>query len=75
MMLKTNASSSLRAYALKTGESEGRSQMKSRIQKPEVRSQNERAENRFYRFSFLVSPGFWILTPAFPVDPLACILA
>jgi hypothetical protein len=34
---------------------------KSRIQKPEVRSQNKAAENHCDRFSFLLASGFCLL--------------
>ena len=38
--------------------------MKSRIQESESRIQNGiRPQNRIYRFSFLLTPDFWLLTP------------
>jgi hypothetical protein len=56
-------------------ESEVRSQEESGIQEPESRIQNDKAENRFHRFSFiltsavlffwLLDSGFWLLTPGF----------
>jgi len=40
--------------------------MKGRIQESESRSQNNKAETTFSRFSFLLAPEFWILNSAFP---------
>jgi hypothetical protein len=52
------------ARTVNDGKKKSRRQ-KNRIQESGVRSQKNKAENRYDRFAFILSPDFWILTPVF----------